>query len=130
MRRKVQVRNALTGEPLNVDTDDLKTGPIRNPSLPEHLLRRIRKIHERIRDVSDLSLERFEINFMRDADAAGEVAVWEQIVASFETINDLMPEVDRKTVLRILLLYSMDGLTDEDRNDPAVNNVVRIIENK
>jgi hypothetical protein len=130
MGRKLQVRNALTGETMYVDTDVLKTGPIRNRSLSASLLRRIREIHERIRDVYSLSLEQFEIGFMRDANPAREIAVWERIVASCAKVSTMLPAVDRKTVLRILLVYSMNGLTDADRNDALVRNILRIIENK
>jgi hypothetical protein len=128
MGRKIRAIDAKTGKPITVDTDAVKQGRIQSPSLPEPLLLRIRAVHACIRDVYDVILEQFEVGFMRDAHPEGEVAVWERIAAAFQKVAHKAPELDRKAVLRILLGYSMDALTDEERADPDVRRIIEIAE--
>jgi hypothetical protein len=68
MGRKIKATDAKTGKPIEVDADSIKTGPIRNRSLPDHLLRRVKALHARLKGVYDVNLEQFEITFMRDSD--------------------------------------------------------------
>ena len=126
MARKIRAIDAKTGKPINTDIDAIKQGRIQHPALPDSLLQRIRAIHECIRDVYDVTLEQFEITFMRDSDPEGEVAVWERIGAAFERTIRAAPERDRKMVLRTLLGYSMDTLTDAERADPEVRRIIEI----
>jgi hypothetical protein len=72
MGRKIKAIDAATGEPIEVDPDKIKSGRIRNPSLSESLLIRVRDIHSRIKHVYDVNFEQFEITFMRDSDPEGE----------------------------------------------------------
>jgi len=128
MGHKIRAIDAQTGKPIDVDTDAIKQGHIRQPELPDSLLRRIRAIHDRIRDIYDVNLEQFEISFMQDADPAGEVAVWERIAAAFVKVVKQAPELDRKSVLRTLLGYSMGALTDAERVRPDVRRIIEIAE--
>lgn len=111
--------------PLNVDA--ITPGPIRNPTLSKSLLRRIRAVHWRIKDVYEDTLEQFEIAFMRDADAQGEVELWERIADAFEKAAEQLPDLDRKMVLRTLLGYSMDALTPQEQADRNVRRVLATI---
>ncbi len=130
MGRRIRAIDAKTGKPINIDADAIKQGHIQHPSLPDALLLRIRAIHERIRDAYDVTLEQFEIAFMRDADPEGEVSVWERIVVGFERASSAVPELDRKAVLRTVIGYSMDALTDAERANPDVRRIIEIAEGK
>lgn len=130
MKRKIKAIDASTGKPIEVDADKIKSGPIRNRSLPEPLLQRVKAIHSSIRHVYDEVLEQFEITFMRDSDPEREVAVWERIVEAFAEVVATMPEVDQKMALRTLLGYSMGALSPEEQADPVVRKIVEIAEGK
>lgn len=128
MHRKIRAINARTGEPIDVDPEAIKQSRIKHPALSEALLPRIQAIHDRIRDVYDVTLEQFEIAFMRDADPEREVTVWERIAAAFEKLTRAEPEFGRKMVLRTLLGYSMVALTDAERADPVVQRIIELAE--
>ena len=128
MGRKIRAIDAKTGKPITVDAEAVRQGRIQCPSLPEPLLLRIRAVHTCIGDGYDVTLEQFEVGFMRDANPEGEVAVWERIAVTFQKVADKAPELDRKAVLRTLLGYSMDALTDEERGDPDVRRIIEIAE--
>ena len=130
MTRKIKAKNAKTGEIIEVDIDSLKTGPIRHRSVPDSLLQRIRAVHASIRDVYEMTLEQFEIGFMRDAHPEDEVAAWERIAVAYEKVIAAMPTLDPKTVLRTLLAYSMGALTPEEQAEPTVKRIIGIGEGK
>jgi hypothetical protein len=125
--RKVNAIDAKTGRMVVVNVDAIKPGRVRHPTLPEPLLRRIRVVHERIRGVYDLTLEQFEVAFMRDADAEGEVALWERIAAAFDKASLELPDLDGRMVLRTLLAHSMDALTSQEQADPDVRRLMQVI---
>jgi len=124
--RKIKVRDAKTCKLIEVDADSIKTGPIRNKSLSDDLLQQVRAIHSTIRDVYDVTLEQFEIGFMRDAHPEQEVAVWQRIADAYRKVLAAEPTFDRKMVLRTLLAYSMGALTPAELVDPAVKKIVEI----
>ncbi len=128
MPRKIKAINAKTGELMEVDIDAIKRSPIRNPSLPDALLDRVRAIHERIRDAYTVNLEQFEIGFMRDGHPEKQVAVWERISVAFEKVTKAMPELEKKLVLRTLLAYSMMALTAKEQADPVVKRIIEAAE--
>ncbi|MDP6526732.1 MAG: hypothetical protein QGH15_21225 [Kiritimatiellia bacterium] len=128
MGRKIRAIDAETGKPISVDIDSLKQGRIQNSSLPEPLLLRIRTVHAYIRDVYDITLEQFEVGFMRDVDPEVEVAVWERIAAILNKATYKVPELDRKAAFRTVLNYSMGALTDEEQGNPDVRWIIEIAE--
>ena len=125
--RKVKAIDAKTGRTVSVNVDAIKPGRVRHPTLPEPLLRRIRAVHERIRGVYDVTLEQFEVGFMRDAEAEGEVALWERIAAALDKASVELPDLDRKMILRTLLAHSMDALTLQEQADPDVRRLMQTI---
>jgi hypothetical protein len=125
--RKAKAIDAKTGRTVSVNVDAIKPGRVRNPTLPEPLLRRIRAVHQRIKGVYDLTLEQFEIAFMRDADAEGEVALWERIVAALDRASVDLPDLDRRMALRTLLAYSMGALTPQEKADPDVRRLMQVV---
>lgn len=128
MGRKIKAVDAATGKQIEADEDQIRSGRIRNTSLPQPLLDRVRAVHSKIRHVYSLPLESFEIPFMRDREPEREVRVWESIAAGFEKVTAKMPELDQKMVLRTLLGYSMDSLTPEELADPAIKKIVKMID--
>jgi hypothetical protein len=70
-------------EPEYIDPKQLRPGPIRNESLPTELLDRIKAVHDLIGPYTGVTLEQFEVGFMRDMDPESEVAVWCSITAAW-----------------------------------------------
>jgi hypothetical protein len=130
MGRKIKATDARTGKPIEVDAESIKSGPIRNRSLPDPLLRRVKAIHARLKGMYNVNLEQFEVGFMRESHPEREVAVWERIVSAFERVMATMPDLDRKMVLRTLLAYSLGGLKLEEHADPVVRRIIEIGEGK
>ena len=126
--RKVRALHSKTGRTVSVNVDAITPGRVRHPTLPEPLLRRIRAVHKRIRAAYDVTLEQFEIGFMRDADADEEVALWERIAAALDKASVELPDLDRKMILRTLLAYSMDALTPQEQADPDLRRLMLTID--
>lgn len=126
MGRKIRAIDATTGKMIWVDADKLKTGPIRNAALSGPLLQRIRTVHARIRGAYPVTLEQFEVEFMRERDPENEVAFWERLSLAMEKVCAAAPELERKLVLHTLLARSMHALTEQERNHPAVQRVIAI----
>ena len=58
-----------------VDPKQLRPGPIRHETLPPELLERVKAIYDVIGPYINMTLEQFEIIFMRDAHPETEVAL-------------------------------------------------------
>jgi hypothetical protein len=63
-------------EPEYVDPSQLRPGPIRNESLPPEVLDQIKAVFDVIGPYIDMTLEQFELGFMRDMHPESEVALW------------------------------------------------------
>jgi hypothetical protein len=61
-------------EPQRIDARKLRPGPIRHESLPPELLERIAAAFGVIGPYTGMTLEQFEVGFMRDMDPESEVA--------------------------------------------------------
>jgi hypothetical protein len=90
-------------EPEFIDPGQLRPGPIRNESLPPELLEQIEAVFDVIGPYLGMTLEQFEIGFMRDMHPQGEVALWCGITAAWlayheKYLNDeaLRDEEERK----------------------------------
>jgi hypothetical protein len=127
-KRRVRATATKKKSTIVVDADKIRPGRIRQPSLPDALLKRIRAIHTAVKGVYDQPLEQMELNFMRDSDPEREVALWERIVAAMSHASAAMPELDRKMILKTLLAYSMGGLTKKELADVAVKRIIKIAE--
>ena len=62
-------------EPEYIDPKQLRPGPIRNESLPAELLGRIKAVFDVIGPYLNMTLEQFEVGFMRDMHPESEVAL-------------------------------------------------------
>ena len=69
--------------PEHVDPKQLRPGPIRNESLPPELLEQIKAVFDVIGPYIGMTLEQFEIGFMRDMHPESEVALWFRITKAW-----------------------------------------------
>jgi len=99
-------------EPEYVDPSQLRPGPIRNESLPPELLEQIKVIFDVIGPYLDMTLEQFEIGFMRDMHPESEVAVWCSITAAWLDYHEkflggeTLPDEDEGKILGSLIAIS------------------------
>src|SRR5438093_12773385 len=70
-------------EPEHIDPSQLRPGPIRNESLPSKLLDQIKAVFDVIGQYLGMTLEEFEIGFMRDMHPESEVALWFRITKAW-----------------------------------------------
>jgi hypothetical protein len=81
-KEEAQTSEHPMSEPEYVDPSQLRPGPIRNESLSPDLLDQIRAVFDVIGPYIGMTLEQFEIGFMRDLDPESEVALWCSITAA------------------------------------------------
>jgi hypothetical protein len=99
-------------KPENIDPRKLRPGPIRNETLPPELLDKIKAVFDLIGPYIDMTLEQFEIGFMRDLHPENEVALWCRITAAWLAYHkkfldeEEQPDDDEKGLLSALILIS------------------------
>ena len=99
-------------DPKPVDPRELKPGPIRDESLPPELLEHVQAIYDVVGPYFDMTLEQFEIGFMRDAHPEREVAVWCSITAAWIAYheqhldNEYLPDEDEAKLITALIMIS------------------------
>src|SRR5215472_2835133 len=76
LRHRLNINEHPMSEPEYVDPRTLRPGPIRHESLPPDLLGQIRAVYDVIGPHIGMTLEQFEIEFMRDMHPEREVAIW------------------------------------------------------
>lgn len=107
-------------EPEFIDPSKLRPGPIRNESLPPELLEQIEAVFDVIGPYIDMTLEQFEIGFMRDMHPESEVALWCSITAAWlayhkKYLNDeALPDEEERHILGALIAIST-GVDDVTR---------------
>jgi hypothetical protein len=104
-------------EPEHVDPKTLRSGPIRNESLPPELLDQIKAVFDVIGPYIGMTLEQFEIGFMRDMHPQSEVALWFRITKAWLAYhedflaNETLPDEDERKLLGALIAIST-GIED------------------
>jgi hypothetical protein len=104
-------------EPEYVDPHQLRPGPIRNESLPPELLDQIKAVFDVIGPYIDMTLEQFEIGFMRDLHPESEVALWCHITKAWLAYhedflgNETLPIDEERKLLGALIAIST-GIED------------------
>jgi hypothetical protein len=71
-----------------VKLKDLRPGPIQHESLPDALLETIHAIYKVFGPFLAMTLEEFELGFMRDTHPEGEVAVWLRIAHTWSSYHE------------------------------------------
>src|SRR6202140_190607 len=113
-------------EPEHVDPRKLRPGPIRHESLPPELLDRIKAVFDVIGPYINMTLEQFEIGFMRDMHPESEVALWCSITAAWLAYHEkflgdeTLPEEDERNMLGALIAIST-GISDVARLNVPVD---------
>src|SRR5580704_5848126 len=99
-------------EPEFIDPSKLRPGPIRNESLPSELLDQIKAVFDVIGPYIGMTLEQFEIGFMRDMHPESEVALWCSITAAWLAYHEkflddeTLPDEEEKKLLSALIVIS------------------------
>jgi hypothetical protein len=99
-------------EPEHIDPSQLRPGPIRNESLPPELLDQIKAVFDVIGQYLGMTLEQFEIGFMRDMHPESEVGLWWSITTAWLAYHEkflddkTLPGEDEKKLLAALLSIS------------------------
>ena len=112
-------------EPEYVDPSQLRPGPIRHESLPPALLEQIQAVFDVIGPYTGMTLEQFEIGFMRDMHPESEVALWCRITKAWMAYhedfleNEIQPDEEERKLLGALIAIST-GMEDVSKlNVPA-----------
>lgn len=112
-------------EPEYIDPKQLRPGPIRNESLPPELLERIKAVFDVIGPYLNMTLEQFEVGFMRDMHPESEVALWCSITAAWLAYHEkylddeTLPADQERNLLGALIAIST-GVEDVAKlNVPA-----------
>jgi hypothetical protein len=99
-------------EPEFIDPRQLRPGPIRNESLPPELLEQIKAVFDVIGPYFGMTLEQFEIGFMRDMHPESEVALWCSITAAWLAYHEkflgdkTLPDGEERKLLGALIAIS------------------------
>jgi len=104
-------------EPKHVDPSQLRPGPIRHKSLPPKLLEQIKAVFGLIGHYLGMTLEQFEIGFMRDMHPESEIALWCSITAAWlayheKFLGDEMLHVEEERKLLAALIAISTGIED------------------
>src|SRR5215210_7036043 len=104
-------------EPEYIDPKQLRPGPIRNESLPPELLEQIEAVFDVIGPYLNMTLEQFEVGFMRDMHPESEVALWCSITAAWLAYHEkhlgdeMLPGGEERRLLGALIAIST-GVND------------------
>lgn len=107
-------------EPESIKLTAIQPGPIRHESLSPELLDHVQAVYNLIGPFLDTTLERFELNLMRDSDPEQEVAIWCRITAAWISYHDkylggaLSADDEEKKLIAALIAIST-GATDINR---------------
>ena len=119
-------------EPEHVDPKQLRPGPIRNESLPPELLDQIKAVFDVIGPYIDMTLEQFEIGFMRDMHPESEVALWFRITKGWLAYhedflaNETLPNEEERKLLGALIAIST-GIEDVSKLNVPVDVGRRLV---
>ena len=120
-------------EPEFIDPSKLRAGPIRNESLPPELLEQIKAVFDVIGPYIGMTLEQFEIGFMRDMHPESEVALWCSITAAWLAYHEkylgdeALPDEEEKKLLSALIVIST-GVKDVAKLSVPVEVGRRLLE--
>ncbi|MEI8194815.1 MAG: hypothetical protein WCI73_02785 [Phycisphaerae bacterium] len=109
-----------------VEVSKLRPGPIQHSGFSDELLQLMRVVHDRIKDVYPISLEKWELGFMRDRHPERELAVWQLMSDATEAAAKQLPALGRKAIFKVVLGHSMGALTTAQLADPDTMKIVEI----
>jgi hypothetical protein len=120
-------------EPECVDPEQLRPGPIRHEALPPELLDLIKAVFDRIGPYFNMTLEQFEIGFMRDLHPEREIALWCRITKAWLAYhedflgNKTLPDQDEKKLVAALVAIST-GMQDVSKLGVSIEVGRRLVQ--
>ena len=120
-------------EPERIDRSRLRPGPIRHESLSPELLDQIKAVFDVIGPYLGMTLEEFEIGFMRDMHPESEVALWFRITKAWLAYhedflgNETLPSEEERKLLGALIAIST-GIEDVSKLNVPVEVGRKLIE--
>ena len=120
-------------EPEHVDPSKLRQGPIRHGSLSPELLDQIKAVFDVIGQYLGMTLEEFEIGFMRDMHPESEVALWFRITKAWLAYhedflaNETLPNEEERKLLGALIAIS-SGIEDVSKLNVPVEIGCRLVQ--
>ena len=120
-------------KPEFIDPSKLRPGPIRNESLPPELLEQIKAVFDVIGPYIGMTLEQFEIGFMRDMHPESEVALWFRITKAWLAYhedflaNETLPN-DEEWKLLVALIAISTGIRDVAKLNVSVEVGRRLVQ--
>ena len=120
-------------EPEKVDPRQLRPGPIRHGSLPPELLEHIKAVYDLIGPYIGMTLEQFEVGFMRDMHPECEVGLWIRITKAWLAYhedylgNETLPNEEERKLLGALTAIST-GIIDVAKLNVPVEVGRRLIQ--
>lgn len=112
---------------VEVDPNDIQEQPIIHESLSDELLIDIRRVFDMLREVvmyrsERMTLEQFEIQFMRSQDPVKELQVFEAIALAYRKACGCFPDnlSTKQTIYHWLILLVMGAVTEEEKEKPEV----------
>jgi len=117
----------------HIDPRKLRPGPIRHGSLPPELLGQIRAVFDVICPYIGMTLEQFEIGFMRDRHPESEVALWCRITKAWLAYhadflgNETLPNEEERKLVGALIAIST-GIEDVSKLNVPVEVGRRLVQ--
>jgi hypothetical protein len=120
-------------EPEYVDPKQLRPGPIRHKTLPPELLEHVKAVFDVIGPYINMTLEQFEVGFMRDMHPESEVALWRSITAAWlayheKYLNDETLSDDQERQMLGALIANSTGVDDVARLNVPVEVGRRLLQ--
>ena len=120
-------------DPEYIDPRQLRPGPIRHRSLSPDLLEQIKAVFDVIGQYLGMTLEEFEIGFMRDMHPEREVALWFRITKAWLAYhedflaNERLPDEEQRNLLGALIAIS-SGIEDVSKLNVPVEVGRRLVQ--
>src|SRR3984957_12807825 len=120
-------------KPEFIDPSKLRPGLIRNEALPPELLDQIKAVFDVIGPYLNMTLEQFEIGFMRDMHPESEVALWFRITKAWLAYhedflaNETLPNEEELKLLGALIAIST-GVEDVSKLNVPVEIGRRLLQ--
>jgi hypothetical protein len=127
------MKERAMSEPQYIDPRTLRLGPIRHKSLSPDLLGQIRAVYDVIGPYVGMTLEQFEIGFMRDMHPEREVALWYRIAKAWLAYhqdylgNETQSNEEERKLLGALVAIST-GVEDVSKLNVTVEDGRRLIQ--
>jgi len=131
-KSKIRDKNGKIIREEYVDDLAAKT-KVHHTSLNDDLLLRINIVYNAFRPYLrkvPITLEQFEFGFMKDINPENGIAMWEDMVITFEIASKVHndDEVIKEEIYNCLIMYSLDALTPEEEKNEFNLQITRLFD--